>query len=147
MALVYDQQDKFEEAKKLYQEALDWKTTHAACPEYSRATTLYNLAEIDKILGDQQGFEKLATEAYGIWQKLLHFGGTYSSKPNAAKEPVQETMISAPTIFAPSSVSQSMQVPDPMDCYLDVVKFTKTEYEFPHLNSRFDGLRPYTGRA
>jgi tetratricopeptide (TPR) repeat protein len=148
MALVYDQQDKFEQAKKLYQESLDWKTAHAAaCPAYSRATTLYNLAEIDKILGDQKGFENLSTEAYAIWKQLLHFRGTYSTKPNPVQEPVQETVISAPTFFNAGSISQSMQVPDPMDCYLTIVKFTKEEYETPHLNTRFDGLRPYTGRV
>jgi tetratricopeptide (TPR) repeat protein len=153
LAMVYDQQDEFAQAQKYYKEALEYKQLHPQSPLYSRATTLYNLAEIEKILGHQKQFEALSTEAYQIWKKILRFKADYSPVPKELKDtedPGLDTIVlQTPSLAGPTeadTTDNGKTVPDPMDCYLRIMKATKSEYEEPHLNSRFDGLRPYSGR-
>jgi len=153
LALVYDQQDNFMQAEKYYKEALEYKESHPQCPIYSRATTLYNLAEIEKILGHQREFATFSTEAYQIWKRILRFKAVYSPVPKAVKDTdganVNVMVIQSPTFGSPAdtdTIDNAKTVPDPMDCYLRIMKATKSDYEAPHLSSRFDGLRPYSGR-
>lgn len=147
LALIYDQQEKYKEAENLYKEAMSYKDKHLNPTDYSRATTLYNLAEVEKLLGNQKQFADLSTQAYSVWKKLLRFKADYSPNPPKQSEAVESAAI---TIEAPSGqevqVDNPRVVPDPISCYLRILKATREDYEAPHLDTRFDGMRPYLGR-
>ncbi|MBS1957720.1 MAG: tetratricopeptide repeat protein [Cyanobacteria bacterium SZAS-4] len=169
MALVYDQQEKYPEAKNFYKQAVEYKNKHLDPMDYSRATSLYNLAEIEKITGDTKGYANHAAQAYEIWKKLLHFKASFtthaaattsngpaegSATPSNGSADASATSsdgsaadASALDInYAENGVDNGKAVPDPMSCYLRIMRATKSDYENPNVNARFDGLRPYLGR-
>jgi tetratricopeptide (TPR) repeat protein len=146
MALVYDQQEKYKEAADFYFQAVEFKNKHLDPIDYSRATSLYNLAEIEKILGKEKESAAHATEAYDIWKKILRFKANYSpsTQPEPAPEPT--STVDSPTGLSELPIENPKTVPDPISCYLRIMRATKSDYEPPHVDARFDGLRPYLGR-
>ncbi len=146
MALVYDQQEKYKEAEDFYSQAVAFKDKHLDPIDYSRATSLYNLAEIEKILGRDKEYVAHATEAYAIWKKILRFKANYSphARPQQVTEPT--TTIDTPSGLSEVPIDNPKAAPDPISCYLRIMRATKSDYEPPHMDARFDGLRPYLGR-
>jgi tetratricopeptide (TPR) repeat protein len=143
LALVYDQQEKYDRAREFYKQAVDYKTKHLAPVDYSLATSLYNLAEVEKLSGDTKDYAIHSSQAYEIWKKLLRFKASY--------EPLPEKIDSADaselkTNYARNGMENGVSVPDPMSCYLRIMHATRADYEQPNCDARFDGLRPYLGR-
>ncbi|CAN5546339.1 hypothetical protein BH10CYA1_BH10CYA1_19310 [soil metagenome] len=145
MALVYDQQEKYSQAKDFYEQAVAYKDKHLEPMDYSRATSLYNLAEIEKITGDAEGYANHAAQAYAIWKRLLGFKASFAARAVAANHDSTDTSELAIN-YAENGIDNGRSVPDPMSCYLRIMRATKSDYEAPHADARFDGLRPYLGR-
>lgn len=144
LALIYDQQEKYEEAKDYYTRAVAFKASHLDPIDYSQATSLHNLAEIEKLCGDAENYTKHSAKAYEIWKRLLRFKASYAVQAKAG------TSTSGPAAFAiayaENGADNGVAVPDPMSCYLRITRATRADYEQPHADARFDGLRPYLGR-
>lgn len=117
LALIFDQQEDYPQAEKLYKQAVEVKQKSLDPADYSLATSLYNLAEIERLTGDEENSQKYLSQAYKIWEQLLDF------RP-----------------------AKDVKTPDPMSCYMRIMKATRADYERPNLDARFDGLRPYLGR-
>jgi tetratricopeptide (TPR) repeat protein len=146
MGLVYDQQENYEEAEKFYEQAAAYKNEHLDPLDYSRATTLHNLAEVEKIRGKMDEYEAHASQAYAIWKKLLRFKANFSPRISSASVEEAAKATELPAGFSEMLTNYSKAVPDPMSCYLRIMRATKSDYELPHTDARFDGLRPYLGR-
>jgi len=146
LALVYDQQDNYSQAKEFYKQAVEYKVKHLDPVDYSRATSLYNLAEIEKMTGDMKGYAKHSTEAYAIWKKLLRFKASYTPLTTLASTNQSAGAAGLEFSYAENGIDNGIAVPDPMSCYIRILRATKPDYESPHIDARFDGLRPYLGR-
>ncbi len=146
MALVYDQQERYSEAANFYKQAVEYKNKHLHPMDYSRATSLYNLAEIEKINGDTQGYANHATQAYEIWKQLLRFKASFEPQSQISAKGDAPVISNADMNYAENGIDNGTLVPDPMSCYLRIMRATKSDYEAPHADARFDGLRPYLGR-
>ncbi|MBI2811000.1 MAG: tetratricopeptide repeat protein [Candidatus Melainabacteria bacterium] len=146
MALVYDQQEKYPQAKDFYKQAVAYKDKHLEPLDYSRATSLYNLAEIEKITGDTKEYSVHAAQAYEIWKKLLRFKASFAPKVKVAANNDSSDASELDINYAENGIDNGTSVPDPMSCYLRIMRATKPDYEAPHADARFDGLRPYLGR-
>lgn len=143
LALVYDQQESYVQARDFYNQAVEFKEKHLAPGDYSLATSLYNLAEVEKLTGDKEAYIKDSTRAYDIWKKLLQFKASYVPlRPKSDSADASELPIN----YAQNGMENGISVPDPMSCYLRIMHATRADYEQPHADARFDGLRPYLGR-
>jgi len=70
-ALIFDKEERYDTAGKLYEEALQEKERVVGKNHYSVGTTLYNLSYIRKLQHRQQESDQLASRASKIWTAAL----------------------------------------------------------------------------
>jgi tetratricopeptide (TPR) repeat protein len=112
-ALIFDKQEQYDQASKLYEEALREKERVLGKNHYSLGTTLFNLSDIRKLQHRAKESDELADRASKIWSASLGHGNYL----------------------------------DPYREYMEIMLRTRSEYEVPFADTRFDGLRPYLGRT
>jgi tetratricopeptide (TPR) repeat protein len=112
-ALIFDQQEQYDQAGKLYEEALQQKECVVGKNHYSLGTTLFNLSDIRKLQHKSKESAELAARANKIWAAAVGHG---------------------------NNIDQYRE-------YMEIMLRTRSEYEVPFADTRFDGLRPYLGRT
>jgi tetratricopeptide (TPR) repeat protein len=105
--------------------------------DYKTAEDFYQKALDKKIAVVGPGHYSIATTLFNLAEIKQKLGDEKAYKELSGK---------AYSIWAQVLGPKDRTLPDAMQKYQLVLDLTKPDYEVPHVDTRFDGLRPYLGR-